>query len=94
MWELRSHAQIDKTRWDDCLEASCNGLVYGHAWYLDVVCPGWKAWVWEEGGEYQKVFPLTEGRKWGISYLYQPFFTQQLGSRPTPNQLRFFFVDV
>ena len=29
--------------------------------------------------EYEAVMPLTWRKKWGISYLYQPAFTQQLG---------------
>ena len=29
--------------------------------------------------DYSSVFPLTEGRKAGVHYLFQPFFTQQLG---------------
>ncbi|SDM12193.1 Acetyltransferase (GNAT) domain-containing protein [Catalinimonas alkaloidigena] len=79
MWQRYDSHQIDKKRWDDCIEAACNSQVYGCSWYLDVVCPQWRAWVWEEDGEYQKVLPLTTGRKWGIPYLYQPYFTQQLG---------------
>jgi hypothetical protein len=29
--------------------------------------------------DYISVFPLTRKRKFGVNYLYQPFFTQQLG---------------
>jgi hypothetical protein len=29
--------------------------------------------------DYETVMPLTSGNKYGIKYLYQPFFTQQLG---------------
>jgi hypothetical protein len=67
---------IDKQRWDDCIRRSVNRRVYAFSWYLDAVCPGWDALV---GDDYDSVFPLTHNRKWGISYLYQPFFAQQLG---------------
>ena len=30
--------------------------------------------------DYETVFPLTSGKKCGISYLYQPFFNQKLGA--------------
>ena len=44
--------------------------------------------------DYQAVFPLTPNRKFGIAYLYQPYFTQQLGlfsrSEPSPEQLSHF----
>jgi len=71
-----NHTGIDKHRWDDCISRSPNRRVYAYSWYLDIVCPGWNALVEDD---YTSVFPLTCHRKWGISYLYQPYFTQQLG---------------
>ncbi len=70
------HTQIDKNLWDDCISRSLNRRVYAFSWYLDLVSPGWDALVTDN---YLSVFPLTCHRKWGISYLAQPFFTQQLG---------------
>jgi len=70
------HHEIDKTRWDDCIDHSVNGIIYGYSWYLDVVAPGWDALV---GDDYRSVFPLVQRKKFGIRYLCQPVFTQQLG---------------
>jgi len=70
------HKQIDKTKWDRCIDQSINPIVYAQAWYLDRVCKGWDALVY---GDYEAVMPLTHAKKYGIKYLYQPFFTQQLG---------------
>lgn len=70
------HKEIDKTKWDDCIAQSFNGIIYAYSWYLDIVCPGWNALVEDE---YKKIMPLTGRSKLGIHYLYQPFFTQQLG---------------
>lgn len=70
------HNEIDKSRWDECITSSVNRRVYAFSWYLDIVCPGWDALA---GADYEHVFPLTHRRKWGINYLYQPFFAQQLG---------------
>lgn len=70
------HAQIDRKRWDACITQSLNGIAYGYSWYLDIVCEGWDALIMDN---YSAVMPLTHGRKVGINYLYQPFFTQQLG---------------
>jgi len=70
------NSQIDRKRWDACIAQSVNGMVYGYSWYLDIVCEGWDGLVMEN---YSAVMPLTHGRKFGIGYLYQPFFTQQLG---------------
>lgn len=70
------HSEIDKAKWDDCIEQSENGLIYGLSWYLDIVNPDWEALVMEN---YEAVFPLTWKKKYTIHYLYQPFFCQKLG---------------
>lgn len=68
--------EIDDKKWDDCIARSFNGNLYGHCWFLDVVAGEWGALV---EGDYEQVFPLPHRRKFGIAYIYQPFFTQQLG---------------
>ena len=68
------HKVIDKAKWDATI-AAC-GNIYAYSWYLDIVHPGWEALVEED---YQAVMPLTGGKKFGVNYLYQPFFVQQLG---------------
>lgn len=71
-----THQQIDKTRWDDCIATANNGLIYGYSFYLDVMTEHWDALVLND---YETVMPLTWKKKYGISYLYQPFLTAQLG---------------
>lgn len=71
------HNQIDFGKWDDCIGKSLNGIVYAYSWYLDIVVGEWDALVIDD---YKVVFPLVKNRKFGINYLYQPFFTQQLGA--------------
>jgi len=69
--------EIDTSRWDACVAQSANRLVYGFHFYLDAITGGqWDALVWED---YKAVMPLTWRRKWGITYLCQPAFTQQTG---------------
>lgn len=70
------HADIDKEKWDRCIDQSTNGLIYAHSFYLDSMSENWDALV---HNDYEAVMPLTWKRKFGISYLYQPAFTQQLG---------------
>lgn len=72
---LKNH-EIDKLAWDKCIQYAVNGNIYAWSWYLDRVCPEWEALVDES---YSSVMPLTVRSKFGIRYLYQPFFTQQLG---------------
>lgn len=71
-----THNMIDKRRWDDCIAKSFNGSVYAWSWYLDIVHPEWEALI---ENDYERVMPLTPSRKFGISYMFQPFFVQQLG---------------
>jgi hypothetical protein len=70
------HNEIDRDQWDHCITCSVNRLIYGYSWYLDIVSPGWAGLVEDD---YQGVFPLTCKKKFGVQYLYQPLFTQQLG---------------
>lgn len=67
---------IDYEKWDFCIDNSSCGIVYGKTWYLDRVSLNWDALIW---GDYLYVMPLVYSRKYGINYIYQPFFTQQLG---------------
>lgn len=71
-----SHAEIDKSRWDQSIKQSANALIYANSWYLDFMSPGWDALVL---GNYDAVFPVTWRSKMGIRYVCQPAFTQQLG---------------
>lgn len=68
--------QIDKTKWDECIRQSDNGLIYAYSFYLDLMAKNWDALIL---GDYEKVMPLTWKNKFGIQYLYQPFLTAQLG---------------
>ena len=68
------HKSIDLAKWD-ALISDC-GLVYAQSWYLDIVHPDWSALVLDD---YEAVMPITGRKKFGVNYLFQPFFVQQLG---------------
>lgn len=70
------HNEIDRKKWDSCIDSSMNSIIYAYSWYLDIVCPGWNALIEDD---YLSVMPLTAKRKFGINYLYPPYFAQQLG---------------
>lgn len=76
MIKLFENKQIDKQKWDNCLEQSECAKIYAYSWYLDVVSPNWKALIQDD---YKAVFPLPIKKRLGISYISQPLFTQQLG---------------
>jgi len=88
-----SNNDIDRAKWDQCIAHSPFGIVYAYSWYLDRICPKWDAMI---RGDYQYIMPLVNNRKFGISYIYQPFFTQQLGvfsSFPTEPSIVDQFLD-
>lgn len=76
MIRLLRHHEIDRARWDRCVKGSECPMVYAFSWYLDMVSPGWYGLVLDD---YRGVFPLTHRKKFGIRYIHQPAFTQQLG---------------
>jgi len=70
------YKDIDFQKWDRCIDQSPFAIAYAKCWYLDRICTHWDALIC---GDYHYVMPLVNNRKYGISYIYQPFFTQQLG---------------
>ena len=71
-----SYQQIDKQKWDACIDDAHNGLVYAYTFYLDGMAKHWDALVLDD---YEAVMPLPWNKKFGITYLYTPPFIQQLG---------------
>jgi len=69
--------EIDASRWDECIANSANRLIYASTAYLDAMTD--LQWDGLVAGDYEAVMPLTWRRKWGITYLCQPAFTQQTG---------------
>ena len=70
------YKDINKNKWDDCIQHAVNGLIYARTFYLDSMADNWDALVLND---YEAVMPLTFKVKWGIKYLYQPAFIQQCG---------------
>jgi hypothetical protein len=68
--------EIDIEKWDRCILNASNGLIYARSFYLDSMAENWSALV---EGDFQNVMPLTWNKKYGFTYLYQPYFTKSLG---------------
>jgi len=68
--------QIKRSEWDEWVRCSTNRRIYASSRFLDIFCPRWEALVLGDG---EAFMPLTQNRRYGISYLYQPIFVQQLG---------------
>lgn len=71
-----TYNEIDRTRWDATIATSTNSLPYAYSWYLDAVSPQWEALV---SNNYEFVMPLPVKRKFGVKYVIQPRWVQQLG---------------
>jgi len=71
-----TYQDINKKKWDDCIDRAGNGLVYAYSFYLDTMSKNWDALVFND---YEAVMPLTWNRKYSVHYLYQPSFTACLG---------------
>ena len=67
---------IDKTKWDACIAAAPNGLIYAYSFYLDAMAKHWDALVL---GDYEVVMPLVWNKKLRFYYIYSPAFTGPLG---------------
>jgi len=68
--------QIERERWDQCIETAVNGNIYCYSWFLDILTPGWGGLI---KGDYDYVMPVPVARRFGINYLLQPRFIQQCG---------------
>jgi hypothetical protein len=68
--------EIDKARWDTCIDKAANGLIYAYSFYLDAMCDNWDGLILND---YEAVMPLPWRKKWGVKYIYQPAFIQRLG---------------
>lgn len=88
------HNDINKNKWDHCIRNASNGLIYGRYDYLEAMSKNWDALVMND---YEFIMPLTWKRKYGVFYLYQPFFCASLGifgNNITHNIVEAFFENI
>jgi len=72
------HKQIDPLKWDGAIFRSRVPQAYALFGYLNKITDNhWSALVY---GDYEAVFPLPLKQKFGITYVVQPIFCQQLGA--------------
>ncbi len=68
--------KINREKWDACVDAAPNGLIYSRSVYLDAMCDNWNGIVLND---YETVMALPWRKKYGIKYIYDVPFIQQLG---------------
>ena len=74
--QYKRRHEIDNDKWNLCIETAPNGLIYAYSFYLDGTADNWDALILND---YEAVMPLPWRKKFGFYYLYQPFFSAQLG---------------
>ncbi len=67
---------IDKQKYDACVAKASQSKVYAFSWYLDCVAQNWDVLVLND---YEAVMPLPKKKKYGINYIFQPYWVQHLG---------------
>lgn len=67
---------LDVQKYNDCIEKSVQSRVYAFSWYLDIVADNWDVLVLND---YEAVMPITWRKKYGLKYVYPPFWTLELG---------------
>ena len=71
-----SRNELDTVKYDRCISNAQNLRIYAYSWFLDIVCDSWGVLVEDD---YESVMPLPKRKKYGIHYIYQTPWTQQLG---------------
>lgn len=76
MIKLYKSAEINREKWNFCINHSHSPLIYAQSWYLDQISENWMALVEDD---YEAVFPLCFKKRFGFRKINQPNFVQQLG---------------
>ena len=91
MIDYHKNHEIDREQWDNCIKNAQVTQPYPYSWCLDIMAPGWEALV---DDDYDSVFPIPAGSKFGVKYITTPAFLQQLGAfspdKPVDNCLNEF----
>ena len=68
--------ELDVQKYDNCISKAVNTRIYACSWYLDIVCDDWDVLI---NDDYKMVMPLPKRNKYGVNYIYQVPWIQQLG---------------
>ena len=67
---------LDEEKYNQCIDSSLQSKIYAFSWYLDIICDTWDVLVLND---YEAVMPIPWRKKYGIKYVYPPFWVLQLG---------------
>ncbi|MFQ3297269.1 MAG: hypothetical protein ACI9JT_000395 [Polaribacter sp.] len=67
---------LEVLKYNECIENSVQSRIYAYSWYLDIVADNWDVLVQDD---YTAVMPIPFRRKFGVNYVYPPFWLLELG---------------
>lgn len=68
---------LDVEKYSKALNAAFNYRIYAEHWYLDILTDSkWECWVY---GDYEVIMPVPLQFKFGVKFVLQPIYCQQLG---------------
>jgi hypothetical protein len=70
------NSKIDKAKYDSCIAADPASTPFLASWYLDSTA---EVWLIITDENYDTVFPFSLKKKYGIQYIYQPYFNRATG---------------
>ena len=76
MIRIIKRRDLDLQKYDSCIDESLQSRIFAFSWYLDVTVEHWQVAVLND---YEAVMPLPVRQKFGISYVYPPFWILELG---------------
>jgi len=79
MLKYLKHSEIDKAKWDYCVNTAVNPMVYNLSDYLNIIHDNWEGYVYEVDNCYLGIMPLLLSQKVGFKILKKPILAQQLG---------------
>jgi hypothetical protein len=82
--KLFHNKDIDLKKWDQVIMNSSNSRIYALSWFLSILNPDWHGLIVEN---YDYVMPVILSKKFGVKYIYQPIYAQQLGVFPHSNEV-------
>ena len=83
---------IDDVKWNQLVADSVLKQLSVNTWYLDTICEKWDALIY---GDYEFILPIANGKKYLLSYAYQPYFTQNFeihGKTNVPDKVFLAFI--
>lgn len=68
---------LDIEKYSKALDNSLNYRIYAEYWYLDILTnEKWECWIY---GDYEVIMPVPLQYKFGLKFVIQPTYCQQLG---------------